>query len=63
MFCNYQIISIFRFFEFIEESFFSLISFLICVVAQGGSDGLQIIVLFRTCLLANFDMQVVTFSA
>ena len=58
-----EIISIYRFFEFLEDAFFFLISFLICVVSQGGSDGLQIMVLFGRCFLANSVMQVVIFSA
>ena len=33
------------------------------VVSQGGSDGLQIIVLFGTCILAYSVKQVDTFSA
>ena len=46
-----------------QSRFLFLISFLIYVVNQGGSDGLQIIVLFGTCFLANSVKQVVTFSA
>ena len=47
----------------LKSRFLFLISFLIYVVSQGGSDGLQINVLFGMCFLANSVKLVVTFSA
>ena len=44
------------------HTFHLSLSFLIYVVSQGGSDGLQTIVLFGMCILANSVKQVVTFS-
>ena len=63
MFVIIDIVSSLRCFELIEQSFSFLISFLIYVASQGGSDCLQIIVLFGTCFLAYSVKQVVTFSA
>ena len=44
------------------HTFHLSLNFLIYVVSQGGSDGLQIIVLFGMCILANSVKQIVTFS-
>ena len=64
MFCNYRNRYHFEiFFNLLKSSLLFLISFLIYVVSKGGSDGLQIIVVFGTCFLANSVKQVVTLSA
>ena len=47
----------------LKNRFLFLINFLIYVVSQGRSDGMQIIVLLGTCFLANSVKQVVIFSA
>ena len=56
-------LDIFDFWNLLKFRLLFLISFLICLVSQGGPGCLQMIVLFGTCFLANFVMQVVTFSA
>ena len=64
MICNYLNYSHFEIFLIYGRVvFLFLLSFRICVVSQGGSDGLQFMVSFGMSFLAYSIMQVFAFSA